>query len=95
MADTLSMPSKTAPAKEETERMVSVKLLHDVWIPNAAETGGSMRIRTNIPVLDDEGNPKIDRKSKSAVTTHTVAELPISIAKQMIDEGKALRMDPL
>jgi len=96
--NTLAMPGTQA-APEASERKVSVQLLYDVWINDPghedSDPTGIRRVRTNIPVLDDEGNPKIDRKTKSPVTTYSIVELPISIAKKMIDAGKANRMDPL
>lgn len=101
MAATLSMPSTTAVEKTEpaAERKVSVKLLNDVWISDPghpdADTDGIRRIRTNIPVKDEDGNIMVDKKSKSIIATQVIAELPVSIAKLMIDAGKAERMDPL
>ena len=75
--------------------MVSVKLLHSVWVADPTAVGGARKIQTNIPVKDDEGNIMVDKKSKSIITTQTITDLPLSLAKKMIDEGKALRMDPL
>jgi hypothetical protein len=104
MADsTLTMPNKSAapPAASEpaAERRVPVKLLSDVWIsePGHADAtpDGIRRIRTNIPVKDDLGNIKVDPKSKSIISTQSIVDLPVSIAKAMIDQGKAERMDPL
>ena len=95
--NTLAMPGTQA--APEVERKISVELLHDVWISDPgheeSDKDGIRRIRTNIPVLDEDGNPKIDRKTKSAVTTQVITELPISVAKTMIAAGKANRMDPL
>ena len=89
-------PIKAEPA---AERRVSVKLLNDVWIsdPSHAEAGpdGIRRVMTNIPVKDDLGNIMVDKKTKSLITTQTITDLPVSIAKIMIDAGKAERMDPL
>ena len=92
--NTLTMP-KPVPAAPPVERKVSVKLLHDVWISNPDVPGGIERIMTNIPVLDDMGNIKIDPKSKTVISTQSIVDLPLSVAKKMIDEGKAVRMDPL
>ena len=98
--NTLTLPGKAAQTevKAESERKVDVILTHDVWIdaPDHPESiEGILRIRTNVPVLDPDGNPVVDKKSKTAVTTLTTASLPISVAKKLIDEGKAKRADPL
>jgi hypothetical protein len=103
MAETLTMPNKSAtpPAAVEpaAERRVSVKLLNDIWIsePGHPDAGpdGIRRICTNIPVKDADGNIMVDKKSKSIVSTQTIADIPVSIAKAMIEQGKAERMDPL
>ena len=95
--NTLTLPNKTAQAPE-TERMVEVELLSDVWIDIAKHPGVSDsdgRIRTNIPVLDEDGNPKINKASKSPVVTLSKVMLPVSMAKKLISEGKANRIDPL
>lgn len=94
--NTLGMPS--ANAAPEAERKVEVILKHDVWVEdkdNPDSVEGILRIRTNIPVLDENGNPLVDRKSKTAVTTFTKAMLPVSLAKKLIAEGKVERADPL
>ena len=97
--NTLSVPStQAAPELPQAERMVEVELLHDVWVEDKEHpdsVGGVLRIRTNVPVLDEDGNPKINKGSKTAVVTLTKAKLPISLAKKLIDAGKANRADPL
>ena len=95
--NTLTLPNKTAQAPE-TERMVEVELLSDVWIEdkNSSDSiGGILRVRTNIPVLDEDGNPKINKASKSPMVTLSKVMLPVSMAKKLISEGKANRIDPL
>ena len=95
MSETLSIPTPDAAPKPKAERKVQVKLLHDVWIANPDVESGIERIRTNIPVLDENGNMTVDPKSKALVTTQSIVDLPVSVAKLMIDQGKAVRMDPL
>ena len=101
---TLSMPETTvaekpvAPAEPSKEREVSVELLSDVWVSDDTHedsVGGIRRIRTNLPVLDENGNPKIDKATKTMIVTHATASLPVSLAKKLIDSGKAKRADPL
>jgi hypothetical protein len=97
MAETLSMPTpKTeAPAKE---REVEVKLLHDVWIEGIdPDTGqkGVVRIRTNTPVLDENGNIKVDPKSKAPILIQEIRKLPVSVAQMLVDQKKAERVDAL
>lgn len=86
-------------AEPAAERRVSVKLLSDVWIsdPGHSESGpdGIRRVMTNIPIKDANGNIQVDPKSKTIVCTQSIVELPLSIAKKMIEAGKAERMDPL
>jgi hypothetical protein len=83
MADTIALPEKTIP----------VLLKHDVWLDDGL--GGTVRITTNTPVLDENGNPKVDPKSKAPVTVQEVRQIPISVAKKLIAEGKAERRDPM
>jgi hypothetical protein len=97
MAETLSMPTpKTeAPTKE---RMVKVKLLYDVWIegidPKTGEKG-IIRVKTNTPVLDEDGNIKVDPKSKAPILIQEIVELPVSVAQRLVDLDKAKRIDAL
>lgn len=88
-----------AEARTDGERKVKIKLLNDVWIedPTHEDAGkdGIRRVKTNIPVLNEDGSQKIDPKTKAPITTHSVVDLPLSVAKMMIDAGKAERMDPL
>ena len=102
MADTKSPNTLTLPADKpaqvESERKVEVTLLHDVWIEDKdheESVNGIRRVRTNIPVLDENGNPTVDKKTKSPITNTVNVALPVSIAKKLIDAGKALRADPL
>lgn len=85
------MADKSAPATPDAppeKRKVKVKLLNDVW-PDG------IRICTNVPVIGEDGNVVVDQKTKQAVTTLTVVDLDIDLARKMIDNGTALRMDPL
>lgn len=75
------------------EKTVPVLLKNDVWIEDS--NGEVVRIRTNIPRLDQDGNLLVDRKSKTVVSDQIVTHLPVSIAKKLIAEGKAERADPL
>lgn len=98
-SNTLSMP-ETQPTlvSHQSERKVEVELLHDVWVEDRdhpESVDGIRRIKTNIPVLDEDGNPKVDKKSKTAIVTLTKTLLPVSFAKKLIDSGKANRADPL
>lgn len=86
------MADKSAPATPDAppeKRKVKVKLLNDVWDENG------VRICTNVPVIGEDGNVIVDQKTKHAVTTLTVVDLDIDLARKMIDNGTALRMDPL
>jgi len=101
----MAEPSATAPTAaakpqaETKERRVSIKLFNDVWIDDPghpeATPDGVRRIRTNIVRLNEDGSPQIDRKSRNYISDHTVADVPLSVAKKMLAEGKAERMDPL
>ena len=101
--NTLKMPSQQAAlipeqAASTEERKIEVELTHDVWVEDKTHPdaeNGVLRIRTNLPVLDDEGNPKIDKKSKTAIVTLARAMLPVSVAKKFIAEHKANRIDDL
>jgi hypothetical protein len=93
MPDQIPTPPAELP-KAKAERKVSIKLLNDVWIENP-DTHEIERVRTNIPVLDENGNQAVDKKTKAPVTTQIVVEIPVSIAKMLIEQGKAERMDPL
>lgn len=89
----------TAATEPQEERRVSLKLFNDVWIkdPKHPDAGpdGVRRVRTNIVSLDEDGNPLIDKKSRNFVSTQIVADIPISVAKKLIEDKKAERMDPL
>jgi hypothetical protein len=93
MPDQVPLPP-AEPIKAKAERKVSIKLLNDVWIENP-DTHEIERVRTNIQVLDENGNPAVDKKTKAPITTQVVVEIPVSVAKMLIDQGKAERMDPL
>lgn len=98
--NTLKMPTaQTALVAEvHAERMVEVELLNDVWVEdkdNPESVGGIRRIKTNVPVLDQDGNPMMNKATKTPITTLTKSSLPVSLAKKMIDAGKANRADPL
>jgi len=101
MTETLSMPSKTAveTTKPAAERRVAVKLLNDVWINDPghpdATPDGIRRVRTNVVTLNEDGSQMVDKKTKSFVSTHVIAEIPVDIAKALIAAGKAERTDPL
>jgi hypothetical protein len=90
MSDTLSMPAQK-PAKAKT---LDVEILYDVWHPETGE-----RIRTNVPVTDEFGNPEYNLdsngKPKSIKTTITKCALPAEFAKALMAAGKANRADPL
>lgn len=91
--------AKVEPAKAEPEREVEVELLRDVWIDDPshpeAEPGGARRIRTNLQVLNEDGSPKVDKKTKTYVTYTVKAKLPVSLAKKLIASGAAVRADDL
>ena len=89
MADKSASGVPAAPDAPPEKRKVKVKLLNDVW----DEDG--VRIRTNVPVIGDDGNIVVDQKTKQAVTTLTVVDLDVGIARKMIEAGTAIRMDPL
>lgn len=98
---TLSVPSKEtlsaapmpAPAPAPTqERLVRVKLLHDVWLEAIdPETGGKYvkRYTTNTPVLDDNGSPMVNKKTRAPIVTIEEYDLPVSIAQKLVDLEKA------
>ncbi|MEQ1519723.1 MAG: hypothetical protein ABL936_00460 [Aestuariivirga sp.] len=89
----------TAATAPQEERRVSLKLFNDVWIKDPkhpdATPDGIRRVRTNIVSLDDDGNPLIDKKTRNFVSTQIVADIPLSVAKKLIEDKKAERMDPL
>ena len=74
---------------ETAEKTVPVLLNNDVWLDDGT------RVRTNIPVLDSNGNQKVDPVSRAPITEQVTVDLPVSIAKKLIAEGKAERRDPL
>jgi hypothetical protein len=80
------------------EKTIPVLLKHDVWIETGKDAKGEPiieRITTNTPVLDENGNPRVDPKSKAPITVQEIRDVPISIAKKLIAEGKAERRDPM
>ena len=80
------------------EKTIPVLLLNDVWIQTGEDAKGQPiieRVTTNTPVLDENGFPKVDKKSKAPIVTQEVRNLPISVAKMLIEQGKAHRRDPL
>lgn len=83
----------------KTERKVLVKLLNDVWIddPGHPEAGpdGIRRVRTNTLILDAEGKPQLDPKTKMYICKQEEVELPLSVVKILLAAGKAERLDPL
>lgn len=100
MAEATAKEQAAAAApQEKKERTILVKLLNDVWISDPghpeADAGGIRRIRTNTLVLDKEGKPQIDPKTKHYINTQEVVELPLSVVKQLLADKKAERMDPL
>ena len=84
MADAI----KTDPVPK-AEKTVPVLLRHDVWLEDGT------RVRTNIPRLDAEGNIQVERKSRTLLVDQVTVDLPISLAKKLIAEGKADRADPM
>ena len=90
---TLTLPGdKTIP---EPERMVKIKLLHDYWIQDPNNPKETIRLRTNTLILDEDGNPIVDKKSKNYLSKHECYDIPVSQARVLIEAGKAERMDPL
>lgn len=96
--------ANTKPAADQapgnkTERKVLVKLLNDVWVddPGHPEAGpdGIRRVRTNTLILDAEGKPQIDPKSKNYICKQEEVELPLSVVKTLLAAGKCERLDPL
>jgi hypothetical protein len=83
MADenkTNAMPPTPAPKPVKTTR---VTLLHDVWDQDG------VRICTNLPVLNPDGAPVIDAKTKQPVTRMVEVDLINTLAKKLVEEGKA------
>ena len=78
------------PPKAKT---VPVLLYHDVWIDDG--TGTAVRLRTNIKKLDENGMPIFDAKKGDYVKEQVVHDLPLDIARVVIDSGKGARRDPL
>lgn len=78
--------TKTA---EKIEKKTLVTLFNDFWDDNGE------RIRTNIPVLDDSGNPKMDPKTKQPITRHVEVELPNRHVRTLVAAGKAQITVPL
>lgn len=83
------------PAPNTPEKTIPVLLKHDVWLDDGTGTGNTIRITTNTPVTDENGNPKVDPKSKAPITVQEIRNIPISVAKMLIAAGKAERRDPL
>lgn len=87
------------PQGAKTERKVLVKLLNDVWIDDKdhpdADASGIRRVRTNTLILDAEGKPQLDPKTKMYICKQEEVELPISVVKVLLAAGKAERLDPL
>lgn len=97
-----SATAPTATAKSQDpkgERKVLVKLLNDVWIddPGHPEAGpdGIRRVRTNTLILDTEGKPQLDPKTKNYICKQEEVELPLSVVKGLLATGKCERLDPL
>ena len=94
----LTLPvDKAAPAPEtpQAERTVKIKLLSDYWMQDPANPKETIRLRTNTLILDDDGNPIVDRKTKNYMSKHECYDIPVSQARALIDAGKAERLDPL
>jgi hypothetical protein len=95
-----STPKGTALSEKliNGEKTIPVLLRNDVWIETGKDAKGEPiieRITTNTPVLDVDGNPRVDPKSKAPITMQEVRDLPISVAKMLIAAGKAERRDPM
>lgn len=70
------------------EKSVEVELLSDVWIDDGTGTGATLRVTTNLPVLTEEGLPKLNEKREPIVKIMK-RKLPGSIAKILVEQGKA------
>lgn len=94
-----TLPAADQPQDNKTERKVSVKLLNDVWIkdPGHPDAGpdGIRRVRTNTLILDAEGKPQMDPKTKNYICKQEIVDLPLSVVKTLLAAGKCERMDPL
>jgi hypothetical protein len=80
------------------EKTVPAELLNDVWIQTGVDADGEAiieRLMTNTPVLNDDGSPMIDQKTKQPVTKTEIHQVPVSVAKKMFNNGTARRADPL
>ena len=75
------MAEELKPAK--APKLVTVTLLSDIW-----DDSGE-RIRTNVPVLDENGRARFDPKTGAPVVTKTIVDLPAKLAKKLVDSGAA------
>lgn len=74
-------------ADKAPEKNVKVELLADVWLDDGE--GGTVRVTTNTPEMDEAGRIKIDPKSLAPITKIELREVPFSVAKILVEQGKA------